>query len=61
MIGYRPGPWMKWSWIVITPVLCVVSTDLCSFKSYIGSAKPLLTASLQGKADAFRGKFAKRS
>ncbi|KAJ6668305.1 hypothetical protein lerEdw1_015682 [Lerista edwardsae] len=23
MIGYRPGPWMKWSWIVITPVLCV--------------------------------------
>nr|XP_034962399.1 sodium- and chloride-dependent taurine transporter isoform X3 [Zootoca vivipara] len=25
MIGYRPGPWMKWSWILITPVLCVVS------------------------------------
>ncbi|KAH0630190.1 hypothetical protein JD844_012904 [Phrynosoma platyrhinos] len=23
MIGYRPGPWMKWSWIVITPILCV--------------------------------------
>ncbi|EMP35595.1 Sodium- and chloride-dependent taurine transporter [Chelonia mydas] len=23
MIGYRPGPWMKWSWIVITPLLCV--------------------------------------
>uniref|UniRef100_A0A670I640 Sodium- and chloride-dependent taurine transporter n=1 Tax=Podarcis muralis TaxID=64176 RepID=A0A670I640_PODMU len=23
MIGYRPGPWMKWSWIIITPVLCV--------------------------------------
>uniref|UniRef100_A0A8C9G6R1 Transporter n=1 Tax=Pavo cristatus TaxID=9049 RepID=A0A8C9G6R1_PAVCR len=23
MIGYRPGPWMKWSWIVITPVLCM--------------------------------------
>ncbi|XP_061474412.1 sodium- and chloride-dependent taurine transporter isoform X2 [Rhineura floridana] len=23
MIGYRPGPWMKWSWIFITPVLCV--------------------------------------
>uniref|UniRef100_A0A6I8PKM3 Sodium- and chloride-dependent taurine transporter n=1 Tax=Ornithorhynchus anatinus TaxID=9258 RepID=A0A6I8PKM3_ORNAN len=23
MIGYRPGPWMKWSWTVITPVLCV--------------------------------------
>ncbi|XP_078517838.1 sodium- and chloride-dependent taurine transporter-like [Lissotriton helveticus] len=22
MIGYRPGPWMKWSWTVITPVLC---------------------------------------
>ncbi|KAG8547489.1 hypothetical protein GDO81_028224 [Engystomops pustulosus] len=25
MIGYRPGPWMKWSWCVITPLLCVVS------------------------------------
>lgn len=23
MIGYRPGPWMKWSWILITPLLCV--------------------------------------
>uniref|UniRef100_A0A8C5ZCZ9 Transporter n=1 Tax=Marmota marmota marmota TaxID=9994 RepID=A0A8C5ZCZ9_MARMA len=23
MIGYRPGPWMKYSWTVITPVLCV--------------------------------------
>uniref|UniRef100_A0A8C8ZIB0 Transporter n=1 Tax=Prolemur simus TaxID=1328070 RepID=A0A8C8ZIB0_PROSS len=23
MIGYRPGPWMKYSWAVITPVLCV--------------------------------------
>uniref|UniRef100_A0A8C5N4L8 Sodium- and chloride-dependent taurine transporter n=1 Tax=Leptobrachium leishanense TaxID=445787 RepID=A0A8C5N4L8_9ANUR len=23
MIGYRPGPWMKWSWCLITPVLCV--------------------------------------
>ncbi|KAM3914765.1 sodium- and chloride-dependent taurine transporter [Leptodactylus fuscus] len=23
MIGYRPGPWMKWSWCGITPVLCV--------------------------------------
>lgn len=25
MIGYRPGPWMKYSWAVITPVLCAVS------------------------------------
>lgn len=33
MIGYRPGPWMKWSWIVITPVLCVVSTDPRSSKA----------------------------
>lgn len=24
MIGYRPNPWMKWSWAVITPLLCVV-------------------------------------
>lgn len=24
MIGYRPNPWMKWSWTVITPVLCMV-------------------------------------
>lgn len=23
MIGYRPGPWMKYSWAVITPALCV--------------------------------------
>ncbi|XP_062317326.1 solute carrier family 6 member 6b isoform X1 [Osmerus eperlanus] len=23
MIGYRPNPWMKWSWTVITPALCV--------------------------------------
>uniref|UniRef100_A0A3Q3RCM3 Transporter n=1 Tax=Monopterus albus TaxID=43700 RepID=A0A3Q3RCM3_MONAL len=23
MIGYRPNPWMKWSWTIITPVLCV--------------------------------------
>lgn len=25
MIGYRPNPWMKWSWTFITPVLCAVS------------------------------------
>ncbi|XP_051509456.1 sodium- and chloride-dependent taurine transporter-like [Myxocyprinus asiaticus] len=23
MIGYRPSGWMKWSWMLITPVLCV--------------------------------------
>uniref|UniRef100_A0A672MCU4 Transporter n=2 Tax=Sinocyclocheilus grahami TaxID=75366 RepID=A0A672MCU4_SINGR len=23
MIGYRPNSWMKWSWMLITPVLCV--------------------------------------
>uniref|UniRef100_A0A674NFH5 Transporter n=1 Tax=Takifugu rubripes TaxID=31033 RepID=A0A674NFH5_TAKRU len=23
MLGYRPNPWMKWSWTVITPLLCV--------------------------------------
>uniref|UniRef100_A0A673Z0F2 Transporter n=1 Tax=Salmo trutta TaxID=8032 RepID=A0A673Z0F2_SALTR len=23
MIGYRPNPWMKWSWSLITPLLCV--------------------------------------
>ncbi|XP_030640666.1 solute carrier family 6 member 6a [Chanos chanos] len=23
MIGYRPNVWMKWSWTLITPVLCV--------------------------------------
>nr|XP_014344389.1 PREDICTED: sodium- and chloride-dependent taurine transporter-like [Latimeria chalumnae] len=23
MIGYRPGPWMKWSWTVVTPLLCL--------------------------------------
>uniref|UniRef100_A0A3Q4BY76 Transporter n=1 Tax=Mola mola TaxID=94237 RepID=A0A3Q4BY76_MOLML len=23
MMGYRPNPWMKWSWTVITPLLCV--------------------------------------
>lgn len=25
MIGYRPGPWMKYSWAVVTPLLCLVS------------------------------------
>lgn len=24
MIGYRPNPWMKWSWTLITPLLCAV-------------------------------------
>lgn len=42
MIGYRPGPWMKWSWIVITPVLCVVSAIL----GWWGSFKPPPIASL---------------
>uniref|UniRef100_A0A1A8FWC2 Transporter n=1 Tax=Nothobranchius korthausae TaxID=1143690 RepID=A0A1A8FWC2_9TELE len=23
MIGYRPNPWMKWSWTVVTPLLCM--------------------------------------
>ncbi|XP_036388764.1 sodium- and chloride-dependent taurine transporter-like isoform X1 [Megalops cyprinoides] len=23
MIGYRPNPWMKWSWTLITPILCM--------------------------------------
>uniref|UniRef100_A0A8D0NLL7 Transporter n=1 Tax=Sus scrofa TaxID=9823 RepID=A0A8D0NLL7_PIG len=23
MIGYRPGPWMKYCWAVVTPVLCL--------------------------------------
>ncbi|XP_072437873.1 sodium- and chloride-dependent taurine transporter-like [Chiloscyllium punctatum] len=23
MIGYRPGIWMKWSWTIITPLLCM--------------------------------------
>ncbi|KAM9075262.1 sodium- and chloride-dependent taurine transporter isoform 2-T3 [Megaptera novaeangliae] len=23
MIGYRPGPWMKYSWAVVTPLLCL--------------------------------------
>uniref|UniRef100_A0A667Y3X2 Transporter n=1 Tax=Myripristis murdjan TaxID=586833 RepID=A0A667Y3X2_9TELE len=25
MIGYRPNPWMKWSWTIVTPFLCMVS------------------------------------
>lgn len=36
MIGYRPGPWMKYSWAVITPALCVVSltqSDQSAFES----------------------------
>lgn len=24
MIGYKPNPWMKWSWTVVTPLLCMV-------------------------------------
>lgn len=27
MIGYRPNPWMKWSWTIITPVLCMVRDE----------------------------------
>uniref|UniRef100_A0A672HX98 Transporter n=1 Tax=Salarias fasciatus TaxID=181472 RepID=A0A672HX98_SALFA len=23
MMGYRPNPWMKWSWTVVTPLLCM--------------------------------------
>uniref|UniRef100_A0A8C3HWJ0 Solute carrier family 6 member 8 n=1 Tax=Chrysemys picta bellii TaxID=8478 RepID=A0A8C3HWJ0_CHRPI len=23
MIGYRPGPWMKWCWMVLTPLICL--------------------------------------
>ncbi|TNN38347.1 Sodium- and chloride-dependent taurine transporter [Liparis tanakae] len=23
MLGYRPNAWMKWSWTVITPLLCM--------------------------------------
>lgn len=25
MIGYRPLPYMKWCWSLITPAVCVVS------------------------------------
>lgn len=27
MIGYRPLPFMKWCWAVVTPLVCVVSED----------------------------------
>ena len=30
MIGYRPGPWMKYCWAVVTPLLCIVSVLLHS-------------------------------
>lgn len=30
MIGYRPNPWMKWSWTIITPVLCMVRVERAS-------------------------------
>ena len=29
MIGYRPGPWMKYCWAVVTPLLCTVSVLPC--------------------------------
>lgn len=25
MIGYRPLPFMKWCWALVTPLVCVVS------------------------------------
>lgn len=31
MIGYRPNSWMKWSWTIITPVLCMVRDGLLFF------------------------------
>uniref|UniRef100_A0A3Q2QL09 Transporter n=1 Tax=Fundulus heteroclitus TaxID=8078 RepID=A0A3Q2QL09_FUNHE len=37
MIGYRPNPWMKWSWTVITPLLCMG----CFFFSLV-KYKPLM-------------------
>uniref|UniRef100_A0A8D3CC58 Transporter n=1 Tax=Scophthalmus maximus TaxID=52904 RepID=A0A8D3CC58_SCOMX len=27
MIGYRPNAWMKWSWTIITPLLCAVRAE----------------------------------
>ena len=32
MIGYRPNSWMKWSWSVITPVLCAVRDEQPRFR-----------------------------
>lgn len=32
MIGYRPNPWMKWSWTVVTPLLCMVRTVVSSIR-----------------------------
>uniref|UniRef100_A0AAY4B3L8 Transporter n=1 Tax=Denticeps clupeoides TaxID=299321 RepID=A0AAY4B3L8_9TELE len=37
MIGYRPNPWMKWCWTVITPLLCVVGVcTACPHKHVSG-------------------------
>lgn len=30
MIGYRPFPWMKWCWSVITPFVCMVRYHIVS-------------------------------
>lgn len=41
MIGYRPNPWMKWSWTIITPVLCMVRVQ-----GLKGIARPFITLRL---------------
>lgn len=38
MIGYRPNPWMKWSWTIITPVLCMVRASV-SLLGWLGVCK----------------------
>lgn len=37
MIGYRPGPWMKYCWAVVTPVLCLVSPSCLAVGSSLFS------------------------
>lgn len=36
MLGYRPNPWMKWSWTVITPLLCVVRVCVKTWLAPVG-------------------------
>uniref|UniRef100_A0AAR2LFY1 Transporter n=1 Tax=Pygocentrus nattereri TaxID=42514 RepID=A0AAR2LFY1_PYGNA len=42
MIGYRPNPWMKWCWTVITPFLCVVID-----RDYVGKCHSITQSVLQ--------------
>lgn len=54
MIGYRPNPWMKWSWTIITPVLCMVRDDLLFFLFFSPRFIAVLTVTATRRIDTVK-------